>query len=150
MWVRIARKRRRRALGLLSLAAAAACGGAVVARFRASPRPVPARIATALDGSPRPDGSAALPAVWRLRFQGAELRVYRNALGVVHRCPGSPGCRSAVRGGTLDLTVNAAGEYRALTFSRPFPGDGGTLHGDLAAASERGDEVVMSSPLVAY
>jgi hypothetical protein len=97
----------------------------------------------------RADGSAPVPARWRVEFEGAELRIYRNALGVVHRCPGE-GCTTTARGGVLELPVTAAGEFRALVFSRPVSGSGRTLEEDLSAARARGDAVEMSAPLVAY
>jgi len=97
----------------------------------------------------RADGSAPAPGRWRVDFEGAELRVYRNALSIVHRCPGE-GCVATARGGALELQVRAAGEYRAVVFSRPSSGSGRTLEEDLTAARARGDAVEMSAPLVAY
>lgn len=95
------------------------------------------------------DGSAPLRAVWHLRFEGAELRVYRDERGLV-RCPGSASCTRTDRGGTLALAIDAPGEYRALVFTEPGAGDGTNLRRDLVAASEDGNPVRMSSPLIAY
>lgn len=150
VWVRIQCRRRARRLGVTALAAVVASIGLVVARRQATPAPGPVRVDAVLEGPARSDGSAPVPAVWRLHFEGAELRVYRNALGVVHRCPGSVGCARSGRGGTLALPVDTAGEYRALVFSGPGAGDGLTLQGDLAASRARGHRVEMSPALVAY
>ncbi|HVP60823.1 MAG TPA: hypothetical protein VMT11_09710 [Myxococcaceae bacterium] len=150
VWVRIQRSRRNRRLGALTLAAALGVGGALVAGRRAPDTPGPVWVSAALDGTLRPDGSAPLHGLWRLTFEGAELRVYRNALGVVERCPGSPGCTRTEQGGTLALPVGGPGEYRAVVFSSPLSGGGRTLHEDIAAAHDRGAPVEMSPALVAY
>ena len=120
----------------------------LVARPGASPS-APIRLAATVETPLRADGSAPVPARWRVEFEGAELRIYRNALGVVYRCPGE-GCTTTARGGVLELPVTAAGEFRALVFSRPVSGSGRTLEEDLSAARARGDAVEMSAPLVAY
>lgn len=91
-----------------------------------------------------------MPSTWRLRFEGAELRVYRNALGLVRRCPGAAGCESTGRGGMLTLPVATAGEYRAVVFSRAAGTEGRTLQADVAAAGASGVRVELSAPLVAY
>jgi hypothetical protein len=83
-------------------------------------------------------------------FEGAELRVYRNALGMERRCPGGAGCVSGPGGGVLTLLLDAPGEYRTLVFSRPMSGGGHTLQEDLAAARALGAVVEMSSSLVVY
>ncbi len=148
MWVRIQRSRRNRRLGLM-VAAALAVGGALVARHTPTERGL-VRVNAALDGSLRPDGSARVHARWRLTFEGAELRVYRNALGAVHRCPGSPGCTRTEQGGTLTVPLDDPAEYRAVAFSRPLAGDGRTLHQDLTAARDRGEAAELSPALVVY
>ena len=150
MWFRIQRRRRYRRFALLAFGALAI--GLGFLSFR-GPAPAPAAavsISAALDRPLRKDGSAPLGSVWHIRFEGRELRVYRNALGVVHRCPGSPGCTKSERGGALDLPLAAAGEYRALVFSRPGPGDGQTMLGDLQAATAHATGVEFSPPIVAY
>ena len=150
VWVRIQRQRRIHRLGAVLLAAAAAAGGGLLARNRSAPDGPRVGVATRLLGTTRADGSAALPATWHVNFEGAELRIYRNALGVLHRCPGSAACSGEGRRGTLELPVVAAGEYRAVVFAAASPGDGRTLEGDVTAARQRGEAVEMSSPLVAY
>ncbi|HUM10994.1 MAG TPA: hypothetical protein VLT82_08615 [Myxococcaceae bacterium] len=149
VWVRIQRSRRNRRLGLM-LAAALAVGGAVVSRRNVQDQRGPVRVNAALEGSLRPDGSAPAHALWRLTFEGAELRVYRNALGALHRCPGSPGCIRTEQGGTLTVPLDGPGEYRAVVFSSPLSGGGRTLHQDLTAAGDRDEPVEMSPALVAY
>jgi hypothetical protein len=151
--VRIQRQRRthRFALGILILALAAAATWFVLAR-RGPPEP-PAtapRVRAELETAARSDGSAPLHAPWRVAFEGAELRVYRNALGMVRRCPDGPGCVPGPGGGVLTLPLDEPGEYRALVFSRPVSGGGHTLQEDLAAASARGEAVEMSPSLVVY
>ncbi|HET6980998.1 MAG TPA: hypothetical protein VFI53_02600, partial [Myxococcaceae bacterium] len=137
MWVRIQRQRRkhRLALGMLVLALAAAGAWALLERrgHPELPPPVP-RVRAELESRARSDGSAPLHAAWRVAFEGAELRVYRNALGMVHRCPEGPGCAPGPGGGVLTLPLDEPGEYRALVFSRPVSGGGQTLQEDLAAA----------------
>jgi hypothetical protein len=150
VWVRIQRRRRSRRLGLLALLVVATGLGVLASRRTAPAPPGRLRISATLDRPLRADGSAPLASVWRIRFEGKELRVYRNALAVVHRCPGSAGCTSSERGGTLDLPLAAAGEYRALVFSRPGAGDGQTLLGDLQAATVHAAQVEISPPVVAY
>lgn len=149
VWVRIQHRRRKHRLGAFTLAVAAIAGaGLLLARPGASPS-TPVRLATRPQTPLRADGSTPVPGRWRIDFDGAELRVYRNALGVVHRCPGD-GCIRTARGGALELPVAAAGEYRAVVFSRPSAGNGRTLEEDLSVARARGDAVEMSAPLVAY
>jgi hypothetical protein len=150
VWTRIQRQRRVRQLAAFAVAAAAGWMGGQLVRHRTAPRPAAVRVSVELLGSLRPEGSTSLPALWQVRFAGAELRIYRNALGVVHRCPGSVGCTATPSGGVLTLPLDEAGEYRALVFSRPDPGDGSTLQRDLEAARRRGDQVGMSPPLIAY
>ena len=108
------------------------------------------RVQAALQSSLRADGSAPLHVRWRVAYDGAELRVYRNALGAVLRCPGAPECTVTTGGGAVTLPVDVAGEYRAVVFSRPVPGRGATMQQDLAAARARGDRVEISSSLVVY
>jgi len=132
------------------LVLAAAVAGTLVARHRVLGASATVRVQAALQGSLRADGSAPLPARWRIAYDGAELRVYRNALGAVIRCPGAPACAVTAGGGALTLPVEAAGEYRAVVFSRPVPSSGATMQQDLAAARARGDRVEMSSSLVVY
>jgi hypothetical protein len=153
VWVRIQRQRRkhRLALGMLVLALAAGALWVGLARRRVPEPPVPAlRVRAELETAVRADGSAALHARWRVAFEGAELRVYRNALGMVRRCPGDAGCAPAPGGGVLTLPLDEAGEYRALVFSRAVTGGGRTLQEDLAAARARGEAVEMSPSLVVY
>jgi hypothetical protein len=150
VWFRIQRRRRSRRLALLALGVLA-IGLGILAFRRPAPAPATAvRISATLDRPLRADGSAPLGSVWRIRFEGKELRVYRNALGVVHRCPGSPGCTPSERGGALDLPLATAGQYRALVFSRPGAGDGQTMLGDLQAATAHATGVEISPPIVAY
>ena len=68
------------------------------------------------------------------RYEGTELRVYRDALGHGASLPGSPGCTRTDRGGALELQVDTPGEYRAVVFSRPRP-PAASLQSDLAAAA---------------
>ncbi len=89
-------------------------------------------------------------AVWTVDFTGAELRVYRNALGAVRRCPGSSGCTVSAGGGRLAIPLDAPGEYRAVVFSHRPRGGGSTLEEDVESAQRRGDAVVLSTPIVAY
>lgn len=150
VWHRILRRRQARRLGALAFAVAAAGGIVLVAWRRDRTEEVPARLSVELEGRRRPDGSTPPLAVWRLRYEGSELRVYRDALRVIQRCPGSPACTGSERGGTLALRLEAAGEYRAVAFSRPSAADGLTLQGDLTAARREGGTVQMSAPLVVY
>jgi hypothetical protein len=150
VWVRIQRRRRAQRLGILTLVVVGVAVAVLVSRRHPPSVSGPVRISAGLDRPLRPDGSAPLAAVWRVRFEGKELRVYRNALGAVHRCPGSPGCTPDGRGGTLELPLAAAGEYRALVFAGAGVGDGQSLQGDLQAAAARGNAVEISPPVVAY
>jgi len=153
VWVRIQRQRRKRrlALGILVLGLAAATTWALVGRRGRPQQAAPApRVEVQLQTAARSDGSAPLHATWRLAYEGAELRVYRNALGTVRRCPEGPGCAPAPGGGVLTLPLDEAGEYRTLVFSRPVSGGGQTLQEDLAAARARGEAVEMSPSLVVY
>ncbi|HEY1909037.1 MAG TPA: hypothetical protein VGG91_23540 [Myxococcaceae bacterium] len=153
VWVRIQRQRRkhRLALGILVVALASAATWAVLARRRHPEEPALAsRVQVQLETAARSDGSAPLHASWRVAYEGAELRVYRNALGMVRRCPEGPGCVSTPGGGVLTLPLDEAGEYRALVFSRPVSGGGQTLQEDLAASRTRGEAVEMSASLVVY
>ncbi len=149
VWNRIGRRRRIHRLGALALAAVAIGAAVILAQRLGRPEPFPARVSAELDRPPRMNGSAPLHAVWNLRFEGAELRVYRDERRVV-RCPGSAGCTRTDRGGTLALAIDAPGEYRALVFTEPGAGDGASLRRDLVAASEDGNPVQMSPPLIAY
>ena len=153
MWVRIQRQRRkhRLALGMLILALAAAGAWALLERRGHPEQPAPAPgVRAELASAARSDGSAPLHASWRVAFEGAELRVYRNALGMVRRCPEGPGCLPGPGGGVLTLPLDEPGEYRALVFSHPVSGGGQTLQEDLAAARARGEAVEMSPSLVVY
>ena len=149
VWVRIQRRRRNHRLWALALAVAAVVGAGLLLARPGAPAFAPVRLTTRVETPLRADGSAPVPGRWRVDFEGAELRVYRNALSMVHRCPGE-GCVATARGGALELLVRAAGEYRAVVFSRPSSGSGRTLEEDLTAARARGDAVEMSAPLVAY
>jgi hypothetical protein len=150
VWTRIQRRRRYRHLGALVLALAAAAGGALVARQRVLGAPATVRVQTQLRTALRADGSAPLHARWRATYEGAELRVYRNALGAVLRCPGPPACAGTRGGGVADVLLEAPGEYRAVVFSRRLPDPGATMQDDLALARARGDRVEVSPSLVAY
>jgi hypothetical protein len=108
-----------------------------------------ARVEARVDGPLRPDGSAEPGRVWRLAFEGAELRVYRNGLRWGERCPGGSGCTGGPRQ-ELRLPLDGAGEYRAAAFS-PGPGDdGATLRDDVTRARTRGVAVALSDPLIVY
>ncbi len=150
VWTRIQRRRRYRRLGSLVLAMAAAAGGALVARQRLLDAPATVRVQVELRDALRADGSAPVHARWRATYEGAELRVYRNALGAVLRCPGAPGCTGTPGGGVADVGVDAPGEYRAVVFSRRLPGQGATMQEELALARARGDRVEVSPSLVVY
>jgi len=149
VWHRIGRRRRVHRLGALVLAAAAIGAAVILAQRLGRPDSFPARVSVELDRPPRMDGSAPLHSVWHLRFEGAELRVYRDERRVV-RCPGSAGCTRTDRGGTLALPIDAPGEYRALVYSEPGATDEPSLRRDLVAAGEDGNPVQMSPPLIAY
>jgi hypothetical protein len=136
---------------MLILALAGAAIWAVLDQRRHPEPPAPApRVRAELASAARSDGSAPLHAPWRVAFEGAELRVYRNALGMVRRCPEGRGCVLGPGGGVLTLPLDEPGEYRALVFSRPVSGGGQTLQEDLAAARARGEAVEMSPSLVVY
>ena len=150
VWTRIQRGRRYRRLGALALGMAAAAGGALVARHHVLDGPAAARVQVELGDALRADGSAPLHARWRATFQGAELRVYRNALGSVLRCPGAPGCTGTRGGGGADVGLDVPGEYRAVVFPRSLPGLGATMQEDLALAHARGDRFEVSGALVVY
>src|SRR5262249_9515103 len=104
VWVRIQRRRRNHRLGGLALALVAISGAWVLVLRPGVTPPTPDRPAPTVETPLRDDGSAPVPARWRIEFQGAELRVYRNALAVVHRCPGE-GCTTTARGGALEFPV---------------------------------------------
>jgi hypothetical protein len=108
------------------------------------------RVTAALQSPLRADGSAPLHARWQVAYDGAELRVYRNALGAAVRCPGSPECTLTAGGGAVSLTLDVPGEYRAATFSGPASVRGATMQEDLAAARARGDRVEISASVVVY
>ena len=150
VWVRIQRRRRYRRLGVLVLALAAGGGGALVARHQVLDAPATVRLTAALQSPLRADGSAPLHARWQVIYEGAELRVYRNALGAVVRCPGSAECAVTAGGGAMSLMLDVPGEYRAVTFSRPASARGATMQEDLATARARGDRVEISASVVVY
>src|SRR5215831_12398464 len=89
VWTRIERRRRMKRLVALVVAGAAIWVGVQVVWHRTTLRPAPVRVSVEVLGPLRPDGSTALPAVWQVRFEGGELRIYRNGLQTAHRCPGS-------------------------------------------------------------
>lgn len=149
MWHRIGRRRLVRRLGVLAVAVAAALSVVAVVRQLDRPEPFPSRVSTELEGSRRQDGSVPLQTVWNIRFEGAELRVFRDEASVL-RCPGSPGCTRSDRGGTVAFRIDAPGEYRALALTRPGPGPGTALSATLRAAGDEENPVRMSSPLIAY
>jgi hypothetical protein len=150
VWVRIQRRRRTHRLAALALTLTAAGAGAFLARTRLAEAPVPVQVGADLESPLRTDGSAPLHARWQVRYAGAELRVYRNALGAVLRCPGSPECMLTPGGGALTFITHTAGEYRAVVFSRPVAVSGATMQEDLAAARARNDGVEISPSLVVY
>jgi len=150
VWVRIQHQRRNRHVAVLVVTAAVSVAGALAVVPRVPEKPRPLRVSAVVHGTVRPDGSAPLHTQWQLTFEGAELRVYRNALGAVHRCPGSPGCIPSGPGGRFVVPVDTPGEYRALVFSRSLSGDGGTLEEDFAAARARSQPAEMSPSLLAY
>jgi len=129
---------------------AAGAAGAFWARARLVEAPAPLEVRADLQQPLRADGSAPLHARWQVRYAGAELRVYRNALGAVLRCPGSPECLLTKGGGAVTVVADAAGEYRAVVFSRPLPASGGTMQEDVAGARARGERVEISPSLVVY
>jgi len=126
----------------------AAAGVVFFQRF-SRPEPFRALVGTEIEGARRRDGSVPLQTVWNIRFEGAELRVYRDEVEV-QRCPGAAGCTRTDRGGTLALGIDAPGEYRALAFTRPCATSGTALRRDLALAEEGENSVQMSSSLIAY
>ncbi len=150
VWGRILRRQRARRLGALAFAAVVLCGVCLVVLARSGPESAAPRVSVALEGLLRLDGSTPVHAVWQISYQGNELRVYRDDLGVLHRCPGFTGCTRTERGGTLELKVDAPGEYRVLVLGRPSTAPGLSLEGDLMAARQRGDPVALSMPLIAY
>jgi len=150
VWTRIQRRRRYRRLGAVVLGLAAAAGGALVARHRVLDATQSLRVQVELRTPLRADGTAPLHARWRASYEGAELRVYRNALAAALRCPGAPECTATGGGGVANVHVEAPGEYRAVVFSRRLPGAGATMQEDLALAHARGDRVEVSPSLVVY
>jgi len=150
VWVRIQRRRRKHRLASLVLALTAGGVGALLARAGLVDAPAPVEVRVDLTSPRRVDGSAPLHARWQISYTGSELRVYRNALGAVLRCPGAVGCALTAGGGTVALVADDPGEYRAVVFSRPPAASGGTLQEDLAGARARGDPVDISSSLVVY
>ena len=50
----------------------------------------------------------------------------------------------------MTLPVDVAGEYRAVTFSRPASARSATMQEDLAAARAGGDRVEISASVVVY
>ncbi len=150
VWVRIQRRRRNQRLAALALSLTAAGAGALLARARLVDAPGPVQVRADLDDPLRADGSAPLHARWRISYTGAELRVYRNALGAALRCPGAAACTLTPVGGAVPVAADAPGEYRAVVFSRPVPTSGATMQEDLAGARARGDPVEISSSLVVY
>lgn len=121
-----------------------------MAHHRMLEAPASLRVLVELRTAPRADGSAPLHARVRATYEGEELRVYRNALAAALRCPGGPECTTRRGGGVADVHVEAAGEYRAVVFSRRPPGPGGTMQEDLALARARGDRVEVSASVVVY
>jgi len=150
VWFRIQRRRRYRRLGVLVLALAAGAGGALVTRRHVLGASATVRVTVALQGPLRTDGSAPLHARWQVAYDGAELRVYRNALGAALRCPGARECTVRAGGGAVSLPLDAPGEYRAVVFSRLASVPDTTMQEDLARARTRGDRVQISTSLVVY
>jgi hypothetical protein len=112
---------------------------------RASRVSVDARV----EGALRPDGSTAPGRTWRVAFEGAELRVYRNGLRWGERCPGGSGCTGGPRP-ELRLPLDGPGDYRAVAFSSVLGGEGGSLHDDTTQARARGVALALSDPLIVY
>ena len=133
---------------MLTLMGAAA--GAFLARTRLVETPTPLEVRADPEQPLRPDGSAPLQAHWQVRYAGAELRLYRNELGAVLQCPGSPACTLTPGGGAVTFVADAAGEYRAVVFSRQVPASGATMQQDVAGARARGERVEISPSLVVY
>jgi len=150
VWVRIQRRRRHHRLGLLAVALAAAVAGALLATPGLIGAPATVQIRAQLQSPLRADGSAHLPARWQVSYDGSELRVYRNALGVALRCPGATECSLTPGGGAVTFRADTPGEYRAVVFSRPAPTSGKTMQEDLAGARARGDPVEISPSLIVY
>ena len=150
VWIRIQRKRRTHRRVAVTLTLMAAIAGALVARARLVESPVPVQVRADLGSPLRADGSAPLHARWQLRYAGAELRVYRNALGTVLRCPGSPECMLTPGGGAVTFVADTAGEYRAVVFSRPVGASGATMQEDVTGARARSDRIEISPSLVVY
>jgi hypothetical protein len=150
VWGRILRRQRARRLGALAFAAVVLGGVCLVVLGRGAPESVAPRVRVALEGPRRLDGSTPVHAVWQVSYEGNELRVYRDDGGVLQRCPGSTGCSRTERGGTLELKVDAPGEYRLLVLGTPSTAPGLSLESDLMAARRRGDPVALSAPLIAY
>lgn len=150
VWVRIQRQRRTHRLVALALTLTAAAAGAILARERLVESAAPVKVRAALETPLRTDGSAPLHARWQVRYVAAELRVYRNALGAVLRCPGSPECVLTPGGGAVTFVADTAGEYRAVVFSRAVGASGATMQEDLTGARGRSDRVEISPSLVVY
>jgi hypothetical protein len=150
VWVRIQRRRRVHHLVALALALTAGGVGGVLARAGLADAPAPVEVRVDLGSPRRADGSASLRARWQVRWAGGEVRVYRNALGAVLRCPGAAACALHPGGGVVSLVVDVPGEYRAVVFSRPLASSGATMQEDLTRARARGDPVEISSSLVVY
>ena len=110
---------------------------------------VRARIEARVEGPLRPDGTTAPGRTWRVAFDGAELRLYRNGLRWGERCPGGAACTAGARQ-ELRLPLEAPGDYRAVAFSAAPGDEGGSLHEDTALASARGVSFALSEPLIVY
>jgi len=121
-----------------------------VARARLAGSPIPVQVQASPEYSLRADGSAPLHTRWRIQYAGAALRVYRNSLGAVLRCPGAPECILTPGGGAVTFVADTAGEYRAVAFSRPVATSGATMQEDLAGAHARRNQTEMSPSLVVY
>jgi hypothetical protein len=150
VWIRIQRRRGNHCLGALALVLAAVGAGALLARARRVDASAPVHVRADLEGLLRTDGTAPLEARWQISYAGAELRVYRNALGATLRCPGAPECALASGGGVLTVRLGAPGEYRAVAFSRPVPASFATMQEELAGARARGEPFEISPSLVVY
>jgi len=107
------------------------------------------RIEAQVEGPLRSDGSTPPGRTWRVNFEGAELRLYRNGLRWGERCPGGSGCRTGPRQ-ELRLPLEGPGDYRAVAFSAAPGDEGGTLHDDTTQAQARGVAFALSEPLIVY
>ena len=151
MWSRIGLAPTPRRGSLVAVALAIVVGGGIGGMLAVRQgRPVTrARIAAQVDGPLRPDGSTAPGRTWRVVFDGAELRLYRNGLRWGDRCPGGAACTAGARQ-ELRLPLEGPGDYRAVAFSAAPGDEAGSLHEDTTQARARGVSFALSDPLIVY